>query len=121
VGTLKSYGRYTATDLGLDLPPGPPHDRHVGLLKNLRILLSENVLSRMTELENRQDLLEEHTAARLDSMKAYSARVIKRERDERGRSRNGDSSPAGSLGTPVLSEAAQRLYARRAGRHGNNQ
>lgn len=90
----------------------------MGLLRNLRLLLADNVLNRMTDLEDRMDLLEEHTAGRLDSMKQYAARVQKRDRDARGAARNGDQLTGLSPGTPHLSEAAQRLLARRQARHG---
>lgn len=88
----------------------------MGLLKNLSLLFSDSLLNRMSELENRQDLLEEHTAARLDSMKAYSARVVKRERDAR---RTGapqsDDLPSGN---GRVSPAVMKLLERRQRRHG---
>lgn len=80
----------------------------MGLLKNLSLLFSDSLLNRMSELENRQDLLEEHTAARLDSMKAYSARVVKRERD----AARLDQAPSNGSVSP----AVQKLLERRSRR-----
>lgn len=80
----------------------------MGLFRNLSLLFSDSLLNRMSELENRQDLLEEHTAARLDSMKAYSARVVKRERD----AARLDQGPANGSVPP----AVQKLLERRSRR-----
>jgi len=82
----------------------------VGLLKNLHLLLGESLLTRMTELERRQELLEDYTEQKLDSMRAYSARVGKRRRDAAER-----------VATDVPSEVDPRVASilrRRARRNG---
>jgi hypothetical protein len=53
----------------------------MGLLKNLSLLFNDDLITRMLNLERRQELLEDYTDQKLDSMKSYSARVLKRERD----------------------------------------
>lgn len=90
----------------------------MGLVKNFRLLFSDSLLARMTELESRQDLLEEHTAARLDSMKAYSARVVKRERDAARAGRSPEDGGPGTFGQAKPSPAVLRLLERRKRRHG---
>lgn len=90
----------------------------MGLLKNLSLLFSDSLISRMSELETRQDLLEEHVEGRLDSMKQYHARVVKRDRDEAAASRGGDRRPANGSGTPPMSEAVRKLLERRQRRGG---
>lgn len=71
----------------------------MGLIQNLKLLFSPSLLSRMTELETAQDLLEEWVEGRLDSMKQYSARVAKRDRD---RARQGDDREDSNGSTPPL-------------------
>jgi hypothetical protein len=84
----------------------------MGLLKNLSLLFSDSVLNRMTELEQRQSLLEEYTEQRLDSMKVFHARVVKRDRDAAAPA-NDRRQPNGQT-HPML----QKLLERRARRHG---
>lgn len=57
----------------------------MGLFRNLSLLFNDSLLDRMTALERRQELLEDYTDQKLDSMKVYHARVGKRERDEKRR------------------------------------
>jgi len=90
----------------------------MGLLKNLRLLFSDSLISRMAEVENRQDLLEEHVEGRLDSMKQYHARVVKRERDVEAGSRTNDRKAPRGEPTPAVNPAVQRLLERRARRGG---
>ena len=91
----------------------------MGLFQNLRLLTGESLLTRMTELERRQELLEDYTDQKLDSMRVYSARVGKRERDRVGSPRTNDRE--GGNGAVPLASTSPRvaaLLARRARRLG---
>jgi len=95
----------------------------VGLLKNLRILAGESILTRMLELERRQELLEDYTDQKLDSMRQYSARVNKRDRDQAervARPRTHDREVVNGVAAPQPEGSRlARLLARRARRSGN--
>ena len=92
----------------------------MGLFKNLRLLFSEPLHLRMLELERRQELLEDYTDQKLDSMKSYSARVLKRERDAAPSPRINDREvPHGVEPPSGLSARAAALVARRASRLGS--
>lgn len=82
----------------------------MGLLKNLSILFGESLVTRMVELERRQELLEDYTEQKLDSMRAYSARVGKRRRDAAER----EESDAPTQVDPRV----DRILRRRARRNG---
>jgi hypothetical protein len=74
----------------------------------------------MTQLERRQELLEDYTDQKLDSMKAYSARVLKRERDAAGSLRTHDREEVNGAATPQSENPrVARILARRAGRSGH--
>jgi len=86
----------------------------MGLLKNLRLLTSDSLLDRMTELERRQELLEDYTDQKLDSMRVYSLRVGKRERDLARAPRTHDRQEANGVATPEAQDPrVARLLARR--------
>ena len=92
----------------------------MGLFKNLRLLFNEPLHLRMLELERRQELLEDYTDQKLDSMKSYSARVLKRERDAAPSPRISDREVVNGVATPTnLSPRAAALVARRAARMGS--
>jgi hypothetical protein len=80
----------------------------VGLLRNLWTLLSDNIPTRMTELERRQTLHEEYVGGMLDSMRTYAARVVKRK--ERATREEDNGAP------PESNPAVARLLRRRGGR-----
>jgi len=84
----------------------------MGLFKNLRLLFNDDLLTRMLSLERRQELLEDYTDQKLDSMKSYSARVLKRERDARTNDQGQEEIPA------LVNPRAARLAAKRALRGG---
>lgn len=93
----------------------------MGLFKNLRLLTAYNLVERMVELERRQELLEDFTDQKLDSMKRYSARVGKRDRDELARGSRTHELEAANAGGPNVSTGnvsprVARLMARRARR-----
>lgn len=87
----------------------------MGLLKNIRLLFSDSLLERMLSLERRQELLEDYTDQKLDSMKAYSGRVLKRERDEAARSTRTNDRQEVNSGAPPDTKL-DRLLARRSRR-----
>jgi len=92
----------------------------MGLVKNLRLLFDDDLLTRMRSLEHRQELLEDYTDQKLDSMKAYSARVNKRDRDAVGRSQPNDLGGVnGLVAAPTGNPRVDRILARRA-RRGNS-
>lgn len=92
----------------------------MGLFKNLRLLFSEPLHLRMLELERRQELLEDYTDQKLDSMKSYSGRVLKRERDEAARApRTNERQEVNGVASPESTNPrVARLLARRARRMG---
>jgi len=91
----------------------------MGLVRNLKLLFSDSLLHRMSELEDAQDLLEEHVAGRLDSMKQYSARVAKRDRDARRGAVTNDQGGSNGLETGHINPRVAALVARRARRMGH--
>jgi len=92
----------------------------VDLFKPFRKLPDTSIELRMRELERRQELLEDYTDQKLDSMKAYSARVLKRERDaDRSPRTNDREVNNGVAPTESLSARAAALVARRARRVGS--
>jgi hypothetical protein len=84
----------------------------MGLLRNLWTLLSDNIPTRMLELERSQRLHEEHVASMLDSMRIYSKRVDKRGDRAEKRGKENDADAPGS----DLNPSVARLLARRGGR-----
>lgn len=85
----------------------------MGLLKNFALLFNDDLLTRMTQLERRQELLEDYTDQKLDSMKAYSARVNKRERDAVGRSETNDQGAVNGMVPASSNPRVARILARR--------
>lgn len=88
------------------------------LLKPFRRLPDTSIELRMRELERRQELLEDYTDQKLDSMKAYSSRILKRERDEATRGpRKPDLQEVNGVASPgIESPRVAALVARRARR-----
>ena|SRR5882672_5810685 len=105
------------------MSPVPPKEARVGLISNLRLLFSPSLLERMLSLERRQELLEDYTDQKLDSMKSYSLRVGKRERDEaaRGPRKREPEEVNGVASTGYQSPRVAALVARRARRVGSRQ
>jgi len=92
----------------------------VDLFKPFRKLPDTSIDMRIRELERRQELLEDYTDQKLDSMKAYSARVLKRERDAERSPRTNDREVVNGVGSPPnLSPRVAALVARRAARLGS--
>lgn len=79
----------------------------------------DDLILRMRALEQRQEMLEDYTDQKLDSMKAYSARLGKRERDA-ARGPRSDENGEGNGNGPAQGQnpLVARALARRARRSG---